>query len=182
MKKLRIRGERAFTGVTWLADGPTSSDPQARGLPAAGFAFRGGGGAPTRLRPLPGEGEVPGHPEQVHGDPRHRVLREPAAARGPGLREEPRPLAAARVPAAATQGQSEPPPAPSSPQPATDATRAPACLSCPASSFMMPSTCGQALACPAARSLRPRPSGGWPEPRAETGCVASRGAPRRKAQ
>lgn len=75
-----------------------------------------------------------------------------------------------------------PPPAPSPSQPATDATRAPACLSCPASSLMTPSACGQALACPAARSLRPRPSGGWPEPRAETGCVASRGAPRRKAQ
>ncbi|KAI2585280.1 alpha-1,6-mannosylglycoprotein 6-beta-N-acetylglucosaminyltransferase B [Homo sapiens] len=41
------------------------------------------------------EGEVPGHPEQIHGDPWHRVLREPAAPRGASLCEEPRPLTAA---------------------------------------------------------------------------------------
>lgn len=52
-----------------------------------------------------GQGEVPGHPQQVHGDPRHSLLRDAAAARGPGICEEPWAAAAARVSAAAEEGE-----------------------------------------------------------------------------
>lgn len=65
----------------------------------------------TPLPSSPGQGEVPGHPQQVHGDPRHSLLRDAEAARGAGVREEPRAAASARVSAAAEEGEGEREPA-----------------------------------------------------------------------
>lgn len=57
------------------------------------------------LLPSAGQGEIPGHPQQVHGDPWHCVLRDAAATRGASLCQEPRAAATARVPAAAEEGE-----------------------------------------------------------------------------
>lgn len=132
---------QGHTAAQWLTeDWPAFSDFQTRDACQFGVRFL------SPPLPVPGEGEIPGHSEQVHGDPRHRVLREPAAPRGPGLREEPRPLATARVPAAAAQGQSEPRPAPSFPGLVTGTEEvAPATI---ASGPLHVWTCPSMLCCP----------------------------------
>lgn len=80
-----------------------ASGSRTKSHPPQGF---GGGQPPKSLRhSSAGQREVPGHPQQVHGDPRHGVLRDAEAAGGAGLREEPRAAAAARVPAAAAEGE-----------------------------------------------------------------------------
>lgn len=62
------------------------------------------------LSVVKGEGEIPGYSPPSHGNPRDGLLRDAAPPRGPRLRQEPRPAAAAGAAAAPQEGQGGPTP------------------------------------------------------------------------
>ena len=73
------RGEGGVFKVTQLVrnqpdTGPMFSDFPTSDVSSVDSAICGQARPPSSPSPLPGEGEVPEHSEQVHGDPRHCVL------------------------------------------------------------------------------------------------------------